>query len=165
TYVSNEHGYQTLNFIPSIVTMLVGTVAGDHLRRTQPREQIRNRLLGAGGLAVLGGVILGWIACPLVKSIWTPEEAAVRDSVGTLARGGLFPAVAVRAARARSDRAPRSWTLPFVVAGRNPILLYTLALHYRWWIVEVWRRGFGRALFAGYWGPLLESVACGLSLW
>jgi len=165
TYVSNEHGYQTLNFIPSIVTMLFGTVAGDHLRRALPRERIRNGLLGAGGLAVFGGVILGWIACPIVKSIWTPSWTVFSAGVVTLALGGLYHAVDVRGARARSDRASRAWTLPFVVAGRNPILLYMLALHYRWWIVEVWRRGFGRALFAGYWGPLLESVACGLSLW
>ena len=62
-------------------------------------------------------------------------------------------------------RGARSWVLPFVVAGRNPILLYTLAVHSSLVDREVWRRALGRALFAGYWGPVLESVACGLSLW
>ena len=101
--------------------------------------------------------MLGWAACPIVKSIWTPSWTIFSAGLVTVALGCLYHVVDVRGYHA--------WTLPCVVAGLNPILLYTLALHYRWPVVEVWRRGLGPALFAGYWGPVLESVACGLSLW
>ena len=156
-FAFNTHGYETLNFIPTIVTIVLGTIAGDYLRGDRPRVQTRNGLLTAGGFGVFGGLMLGWAACPIVKSIWTPSWTIFSAGLVTVALGCLYHVVDVRGYHA--------WTLPFVVAGLNPILLYTLALHYRWPVVEVWRRGLGPALFAGYWGPVLESVACGLSLW
>src|SRR5437660_4012142 len=156
-FAFNTHGYETLNFIPTIVTMVLGTIAGDYLRGDRPRVQTRNGLLTAGGFGVFGGLMLGWAACPIVKSIWTPSWTIFSAGLVTVALGCLYHVVDVRGYHA--------WTLPFVVAGLNPILLYTLARHSRWPVVEVWRRGLGPALFAGYWGPVLESVACGLSLW
>src|SRR5207244_12036341 len=61
----------SLNFIPTIVTIVLGTIAGDYLRGDRPRVQTRNGLLTAGGFGVFGGLMLGWAACPIVKSIWT----------------------------------------------------------------------------------------------
>jgi predicted acyltransferase len=97
------------------------------------------------------------VVCPIVKSIWTPSWTIFSAGLVTLALACLYHVVDVRG--------HRGWTLPFVVAGRNSLLLYALALHYRWWVLEAWQRGLGRGLFAGYWGPVLESVACGLTLW
>jgi heparan-alpha-glucosaminide N-acetyltransferase len=153
----NPHGYQTLNFIPTIVTMIFGLMAGQYLLSDRPRERIRNGLLGAGGLAVGGGLVLGWVACPIVKSIWTPSWTIFSAGMALTALGFLYHVIDVRGSRV--------WTFPFMVAGRNPLLLYTLALYYRWWIVEAWRRAFGPPLFTGYLGLLLEAVACGFSLW
>ena len=137
-FAFNTHGYETLNFIPTIVTMVLGTIAGDYLRGDRPRVQTRNGLLTAGGFGVFGGLMLGWAACPIVKSIWTPSWTIFSAGLVTVALGCLYHVVDVRGYHA--------WTLPFVVAGLNPILLYTLALHYRWPVVEVWRRGLGPAL-------------------
>ena len=62
-------------------------------------------------------------------------------------------------------RAWRGWSLPLVVAGMNPLLLYTLAYDYRWWIVEAWRRTLGPWLYASTTGPVIESLTFVVSLW
>jgi heparan-alpha-glucosaminide N-acetyltransferase len=156
-YLFNAHGYQTLNFIPTTVTMMVGVIAGEYLRSDRPRERIRDGLLGAGGFALVGGLLLGWVVCPIVKSIWTPSWTIFSAGFALIVLGFQYHTIDVRGGR--------SWTFPFIVVGRNPLLLYTLALHYRWWIVGAWRRAFGPLLFEGYWGPIMECVACGFSLW
>jgi predicted acyltransferase len=153
----NPHGYQTLSFIPTIVTMIFGVMAGTFLRSDRPRGEIRNGLLGSGGVALVGGLVLGWAVCPMVKSIWTPTWTIFSAGIAVIALGLLYHVIDVAGGR--------GWAFVFTVVGRNPLLLYVLALHYRWWIVEAWRRAFGPVPFNGYLGPFLEAVACGFSLW
>ena len=156
-FLFNEHGYQTLNFIPSIATMIFGVMTGEYLRSDRPRVMLRNGLLKAGALGVLGGLLAGWLLCPIVKSIWTPSWTLLSAGWVLIFLALCYSLIDV------SGR--RGWALPFVVAGRNPILLYVLALKYRWWILEAWKRALGPETFLGYWEPILEASACGLTLW
>ncbi len=72
-YTFTNGGYTTLNFVPSIATMVFGLLAGQLLR--SPCTLVRKILcLAAFGIA---GIILGWAIalaglCPMVKRLWTP---------------------------------------------------------------------------------------------
>jgi predicted acyltransferase len=156
-FLFNEHGYQTLNFIPSIATMIFGVMTGAYLRSDRPKAVLRNGLLKAGALGVLGGLLAGWLLCPIVKSIWTPSWALFSAGCVLVLLALCYQLIEVSG--------HRGWALPFVAAGRNPILLYVIALKYSWWVLEAWRRTFGIQTFAGYWGPILEALACGFTLW
>lgn len=156
-YSFTPHGYQTLTFIPIVVTMIFGVMAGEHLRSRREPDQRRNGLLGAGALAILAGIGMGWTLCPIVKSIWTPSWTFFSAGWALLVLGILYHLVDIRGRR--------RWVAPFVIAGMNSLLLYTLALHYQWWIVEMWKRILGATIFDGYFGPLLAALAGLLSLW
>ena len=156
-FVFNAHGDQTLNFIPTMATMILGIMTGEYLRRDRPRRELRNGLVVAGLLAILGGLIAGWLLCPIVKSIWTPSWVLFSSGCALLTLAALYHLIDVRAWR--------GWSLPLVVAGMNPLLLYTLAYDYRWWIVEAWRRTLGPWLYASTTGPVIESLTFVVSLW
>jgi len=153
----NAHGYQTLNFIPTIATMIMGVMTGEHLRSDRPRHELRNGLVIAGSLAILGGLLAGWLLCPIVKSIWTPSWVLFSGGCALLALAVLYHLIDVRGWR--------GWSLPLVVAGMNPILLYVLAYDYRWWVVEAWRRTLGPRLFVSTADPVIESVIFLASMW
>jgi heparan-alpha-glucosaminide N-acetyltransferase len=67
-------GLTTLNFIPSIGTMILGLVGGEVLRSARlPWQKVR-RLCIIGLLLVSVGWMLGVLGvCPVVKAIWTPS--------------------------------------------------------------------------------------------
>lgn len=156
-FAFNSHGYQTLNFIPTVASMVLGVMVGEHLRSDKPRAVVRNGLVVAGGLALLGGLLAGWTLAPLVKSIWTPSWVLFSTGCVVLAFTLFYHVIDVRG--------HRGWTFPLVVAGRNPLVLYTLAIQYRWWVLAPWRHTMGSALAPLSWSPVLESVVCMLTLW
>jgi len=118
-YVFSEGGYQTLNFIPSLATMIFGMQAGWLLRsELAPRAKVlRLATLGLAGIAI-GSSIAAAGLCPIVKRIWTPSWAIF--SAGAVA-------VVLAVFYAIIDwRAWRRWSFPLVVAGMNSIALYCL---------------------------------------
>ncbi|MGK0199034.1 MAG: heparan-alpha-glucosaminide N-acetyltransferase, partial [Yoonia sp.] len=68
-------GYQTLNFIPSIATMLLGVLAGELLRGKDAPTVKFQKLLLAGVPCLVIGIFAGVTFCPIVKRIWTPSWA------------------------------------------------------------------------------------------
>jgi predicted acyltransferase len=73
-FLYNGGNYSTINFIPTLATMILGLLAGELLRSDRPGWS-------KVGLMVVGGLIglaSGWGldalgVCPLVKKIWTPS--------------------------------------------------------------------------------------------
>ena len=62
------HPYSTLNFIPSFVTMLMGLMCGQLLKRKDIAENIKlKRLVFAGFACLVSGLLFGLI-CPVVKN-------------------------------------------------------------------------------------------------
>ena len=156
-FAFNGHGYTTLNFIPSIASVLIGTIVGDYLRTTRDPGALRNRLLLAAAACLLAGSLLGLTICPVVKSIWTPAFVLFSTGWVLIIFSVFYHFYEVR----HGGR----WLWPLVVAGLNPIVLYVFSRYYRYWILEPWHRMLGSELFAMTWAPVLDAALVGLSLW
>ena len=156
-FVFDRHGVQTLNFIPSIVTMICGVMAGELMRSGKPKLQIRNTLLAAGTITLLAGLLAGITVCPIVKSIWTPSWTLFSGGICMLILAALYQLCEVREIR--------SWTAPFVIFGTNAILLYTLAEYHRWHLALLPQKLTGVDFFSGAYGPVLQALTVGALLW
>ena len=139
-YTVNKGGYATLNFIPSLATMILGLLAG---------ELIRGRLAAGRKFAVLllcgvGGLLIGWGLgrlgiCPVVKRIWTPSWTIY-------SAGWAFAALAVFYLIVDIARLKR-WTYPLIVVGMNSIAAYCLSQLFRPWVKETALRHLGENFF------------------
>jgi len=118
-FVFNGGGYQTLNFVPSIATMLFGAICGRILRE---EGAIAGKLkalvkLGVGGMAL--GFLIGTLGiCPVVKRIWTPSWAIYSGGIVILLLAAFVAVI--------ESKGWKRWAFPLVVAGVNPITLYCL---------------------------------------
>lgn len=154
-FVFNAHGYQTLNFVPTAVSMLAGIWAGRWLGAEGSGRQWL-RLLAAGAAAALIGGWLGMWWCPIVKSIWTPSW--------TIFSGGCVLALFALCVGATKGRSLRwGWT-PLVALGCNAIVAYVLALNYRWQLISPWHHLLGKDVFFGPLQPLWETAGVLASL-
>ena len=160
-FVHNGGGYQTINFIPSLATMLFGLMVGQFLRSRRSAQTKLRTLLAAGILGLTVGLILDWTGvCPLVKRIWTPSWAIFSTGWCCLILGGLY--VLIDVARIRR------WTFPLVVVGTNSIAIYSMSMLLPGWTAATLRTHLGQNIFQ-LWGaanePALESVMVGLTFW
>lgn len=157
----NDGGYQTLNFVPSLATMIFGLLAGELVRGNLRRRWKVIALLAAGitGLAI--GWALGWLGvCPVVKRIWTPSWAIYSAgwSFGVLA---VFYLV-IDVARLRA------WSLPLVVVGMNSIAVYCMSMLLKPWVRDSLKRHTTPnvyELFGATWSPMLEASVFLLFCW
>jgi heparan-alpha-glucosaminide N-acetyltransferase len=127
----NGGGYQTLNFIPSIATMLFGVMAGQLLRGPWTPHRKLAILMAAGlGCIVVAMALdttiwpfhfdrLNYSLCPIVKRIWTPSWA-VFSTGWALWFLGLFYWVV-------DMRGHRGLAFPLAIVGMNSILVYCVA--------------------------------------
>jgi heparan-alpha-glucosaminide N-acetyltransferase len=118
-FLFNGGGYLTLNFVPSLATMIFGLLAGGLLRSERPSgDKLRLLVLaGLGGIAIgLAAHVLG--ICPIVKRIWTPSWALFSGGWVALLLAAFYYVVDVRRAT--------HWTLPFLIVGTNSIAMYVL---------------------------------------
>lgn len=116
-FVFNGGGYLTLNFVPSLATMIFGLLAGG-LLRSRASDAIR-RLCIAG----VAGIVLGLAfdalgVCPMVKRIWTPSWTLFAGGCTTLILAACYWVIDVKGIR--------GWTFPFLVVGMNSIAMYCL---------------------------------------
>jgi len=72
-FLFNGGGYQTLNFIPSIGTTLLGILCGQLLLSAGGKGRKLFLLLFGGAVCLALGLVMGEFACPIVKRIWTPS--------------------------------------------------------------------------------------------
>jgi heparan-alpha-glucosaminide N-acetyltransferase len=118
-FVFNRGGYATLNFVPSMATMIFGLLAGGLLRRegSIARKVTHLVLFGIAGVVVGKAIALAGL-CPIVKRIWTPSWAICSAGVATLLLAGFVAVI--------EGLRLRRWAFPFVVVGLNPIALYCM---------------------------------------
>lgn len=160
-FTFNEGGYQTLNFIPSLATMIFGLLAGELLRSELPLRKQLSYLVAAGlaGIA-LGAVLDGTGICPMVKRIWTPSWVLFSGGWVTLILAAFVAVV--------DGRGWKRWAFPLIVAGMNPITLYCLWQLSGGFIRENFKRHLGPGIFEIFgpaWVPALERGTVLLVLW
>ncbi|MES2594452.1 MAG: DUF5009 domain-containing protein [Verrucomicrobiota bacterium] len=157
-YVFTSGGYQTLNFIPSLATMLGGAVTGDFLL-TSPRSHGHKaaRLLIVGIVCLLIGSILGFVICPIVKRIWTPSWAIFSGGWVLVMLSFFYWLVEVAG--------QRRLVLPLVVVGMNSIFIYVMHSLAAGWISQQLAKHGMASLFALPWGPVIEKCSVLFVLW
>lgn len=145
----HAHGYQTLNFVPTVSSLLFGMVAGQTIVAAATPVEARNRLVRDGALLLFAGLLAALTVCPLIKSLWTPSWTLASSGISMIALAVIHHACDVKGWR--------GWGTWFVVLGSNSILMYVLS-YYPWRIVQPWRRLFGDSLASDRWTPLVESA-------
>ena len=153
----NPGGYQTLNFIPSMATMLFGLMAGELLRGPKDGQAKLGWLLTAGAVCILVGQLAAWTICPIVKRIWTPSWAVY-------SAGWAFWMLAVFYAVCDLQGWKR-WAFPLTVVGMNSIAIYCMSQLLRPAIRGTFRNLFGTWWFSGTYGPIVQCAVILAALW
>jgi predicted acyltransferase len=162
-YEYNEGGYTTLNFVPSLATMILGLLAGE-LIRSRLKSAAKFGILLAAGLAGLG---LGWLflhqlawICPVVKRIWTPTWVIHSAGWAFLLLAVFFLVIDVIRIR--------FWAMPLVWVGMNSIAAYCMSQLLKPWFRENMQRHFGKEVFDAFgrtWSPITETAFFLLLVW
>jgi predicted acyltransferase len=156
----NRGGYQTINFLPSLATMLFGLMCGELLRSRRSHRDKLLMLLGAGLAGLALGLVLALTGvCPLVKRIWTPAWALYSTGWCCLILMGFYGIIDVLG--------HRRWAFPLVVVGMNSIAIYFMGQTLRGYTIRFWH-GVASDVFVWVgplWTPMLECTLAGLLFW
>ena len=160
-FVFNRGGYQTLNFLPSVATMIFGLLAGQLLRASLSITEKLKHLVLLGIAAIVIGQAIAWAGlCPIVKRIWTPSW--------TICSGGWVTLLLAGFVAITEWRRWRRWAFPFVVVGLNPITLYCMWQLMGGFIRDNIRRHVGQHVFESLgpaYVPILERLGVLIVLW
>ena len=129
TFRFNEGGYATINFIPSVATMIFGLMCGELLRSDRAAAKKLLFLIGGG----VAGLLLGFLLhtsgiCPIIKRIWSPSWALYSAGWCCLILALLYGVIDVLSLR--------RWSFPLVVVGMNPVAVYCMFMLLRGWVLR-----------------------------
>jgi predicted acyltransferase len=160
-FLFNGGGYETLSFIPTLGTMILGLIAGGWLRDEAPARNKLLRLLLAGAVWMAAGWLLDWSEInPSVKRIWTPAWTLYSGGWCFLFLAGFY---------ATTDMVGwRRWVFPLVVIGMNSIAIYCLDHLASDFIRGSFRTHLGRGVFqaaGAVYKPLLTGAATLAVFW
>jgi heparan-alpha-glucosaminide N-acetyltransferase len=182
----NPGGYQTFNFVPSLITMILGAMAGRVLLSARSPGRKVLWLFGAGGVCFLLSMAVDttiwparpagwdWTLCPAVKRIWTPTFAVFSAGWAFLLLALFYLVIDVWHVG--------FWAWKLRVVGLNSIAAYCIYQFMRPWIVrtvtlharglDAWLTGGNTSgsLFtwltdADPFAPLWRSVVALLVIW
>ncbi len=159
-FTFNPGGYQTLNFLPSLATMLFGLMCGEVLRSNRTSRARLRLLLAGGATLLLAGVIWHWLGVPLVKRIWTPSWTLFSTGWCVLILAALYAIIDLRQWRA--------WSFPLVVVGMNSIAIYVMGMLLRGWTARTLQTHFGEDVFkvlGAANAPFVQATLVGLLFW
>jgi predicted acyltransferase len=152
----NGGGYLTLNFIPSMATMIFGVLAGEMLRGPKSPARKYGKLVVWGTGCLLIGLALGNTVCPIVKRIWTPSWAVYSAGWTFLMLAVFYWIIDLQGFR--------KWAFPLVVVGMNSIFFYCSGLIFGWWVATL-ETHLGQGIFEGPFGPTWEQTSFALFIW
>ncbi|MBM83037.1 MAG: DUF5009 domain-containing protein [Planctomycetaceae bacterium] len=136
----NRGGYQTLNFIPSLITMILGLMAGGILKGDKTNREKLEWLLAAGAVCLVLGVLVdthiwpqwlrdmttaNWSLCPIVKRIWTPSWAVFSSGWTFWMLAAFFMSIDMTG--------QHRWSMPLIVVGMNSIAMYCMSQMIKPW--------------------------------
>ncbi|MBX3436435.1 MAG: hypothetical protein KF861_03020 [Planctomycetaceae bacterium] len=142
-FAFNGGGYQTLNFIPSIGTTLLGILCGQLLLGRRKRWQKVGMLVGWGAGCMVLGLLAGEFLCPIVKRIWTPSWVLF---------SGAYVIWMLAAFYVLFDILPlRKLAFPLAIVGMNSIAMYLMGELIRGWtankVVSIHLTGLMQTIF------------------
>jgi predicted acyltransferase len=156
-FVFNKGGYATLNFVPSLATMIFGLMCGELLRSPRtPREKIR-ALLIAGLALVAAGAIAGFTVCPIVKRIWTPSWALFSGGIVVSLLAAFYWVIDVAGCK--------KWAHFLLIVGMNSIAIYLMSQLMRPWVGDVLKIHLGADRFTGNYGAIWKQSLTLLFFW
>lgn len=156
----NGGGYQTINFIPALATMLLGLICGELLRVSWTGGRKVAYMVGLGAaLFCLGwaGDAAGW---PIIKRLWTPTWALYSTGICCWILAGLYGVIDVLGFRA--------WSMFLVVVGMNSIAIYMMGQLLRNWTAKQLEIHVGSWLFEWLgpaYVPMLTATSVGMAFW
>ena len=159
-FVFNAGGYQTINFIPSLATMLFGLMCGELLRSSRSAQRKLLTLIVAGVAGLVLGTILSWVGIPLVKRIWTPSWALYSTGWCCLILAALYAVIDLKQWRA--------WSFPLMVVGMNSIAIYAMGMLLRGWTARTLQTHLGEDVFKIFGAanaPFLQATLVGMCFW
>jgi heparan-alpha-glucosaminide N-acetyltransferase len=149
-------GLTTLNFVPTMATMILGLSAGHALAIPGSAAPRLRRLLMASAAGLISGLALDATGlCPIVKSLWTPSWV--------LFSGGLCFLFIAASHWIVDVHSFRRAAFVLIVVGSNSLAAYLLTHLYPAFAWGALRRLFGEAPFAVL-GPVYEPFIYGLSV-
>lgn len=168
-FLFNGGGYATLSFIPTLGTMVLGLQVGQWLRSGLTSSALIKRLLLAGAIGLVSGVLLHVVGiCPVVKRIWTPAWVLFSGGWCCWLLAFFYSVIdATAPSQTSSDlvqptRAARGWAFPLLVFGMNSIAIYCLAHLIDRFIINSFSTHFGHRpfqIFGEAYEPLLIGTA------
>lgn len=160
-FVANGGGYLTLNFIPTLGTMILGLIAGGWMRGPLAPKAKLQRLVLAGAICVGVGTLLHFAGiCPLVKRIWTPSWTLFSGGLCFLFLAAFYALIDLRGSK--------WWAFPLLVIGMNSIAAYCLSHLIDGFIASSLKTHLGQDFFKRF-GDTFATMAQGavvlLVLW
>lgn len=155
--VLNAQGYQTLNFVPALATMLLGLMTGRLLRSDRDHNGKLGVMILVGGLLVGLGVIANENVCPIVKKLWTPSWVLFSGGIVMWMLAAFYCAIEMIGVRALA--------MPFAVVGMNSIFAYVMSQLARSWIKDALAKHLGSDMFGGAFGPMVQQCSVLLVIW
>ena len=139
-FTHERSGYTTLNFIPTLGTMLLGVIAGMWLKSDwSPRVKFMAFLIaGLAGLA-LGEASEYFGICPVVKIIWTPAWVLYSGGWTFLLLAGFYLVIDMIGFW--------HWSYPLLVIGANSIVAYVAYYTIRPFISSSYGTHLGQDIF------------------
>lgn len=154
-------GYYTLNFIPSLATMIFGLMTGELLRSGRSNQQKLLRLVVWGVIGLTAGWLISALGiCPMVKRIWTPTFGLYSTGWVLLMLAAFYGVIDVWG--------KRQWSWPLVIVGMNSLAVYMMAELLRPWTARTLKTHFGPKVFelAGEnYAPIIEHSLVVLCFW
>jgi heparan-alpha-glucosaminide N-acetyltransferase len=118
-FAFNPGATATLNFIPTLATMILGLIAGEALHGKGSMLRKTRWLIMAGVITLAAGWGIGALGvCPLVKKLWTPSWVLYSGGWSLLLMALFYLVIDVGRARA--------WCFPLLVIGLNSIAAYCM---------------------------------------
>ena len=159
-YQPNKGGYTTLNFVPSIATILLGVLAGQLLRGPRRAMAKFSILAGSAVLCMALGAAAGLTICPVIKRIWTPSWVLYSASYTLAILAAFYLVVDILRMRFLG------W--PLAVVGMNSMAVYLISQMMKPWIGKNLKTAFatfGQDVFSGVYGPMVESLSIVAVIW
>jgi predicted acyltransferase len=155
----NGGGYQTLSFIPTLGTMILGLLAGNLVRGPLPAMKKIGVLVIAGVVGLGMGKLLDITGiCPSVKRIWTPSWVLFSGGWCCLLLALFYAIIDVAKVR--------FWAFPLVVIGMNSIAMYVMAdSGFHSWVRDGFQTHLGWLFRKTIYEPIAISAATLLVLW